>query len=142
MKSSVVYAMVVSLMPPQIVEAQDSVFLLSKQEYEEKVQAIWLAQMVGAMMGWQFEHKPAAAVWVDSFPKKYDAAPMDDDWFYEMVALNALEKYGAELSPEQLGKQWVANQAGTWGSSEQARLNIEKGINSPDSGHPRYNRLW
>ncbi|NJN28536.1 MAG: ADP-ribosylglycohydrolase family protein, partial [Cyclobacteriaceae bacterium] len=41
-----------------------------------------------------------------------------------------------------LGKQWVANQAGTWGSSEQARLNIEKGINSPDSGHPRYNRLW
>jgi hypothetical protein len=117
-------------------------FTISKKEYEEKVQAIWLAQMLGVIMGWQFEHKPAAVAWVDEFPKPYEYAPMDDDWFYEMVGLNALEKYGIDLTPEQLGKQWVENSAGTWGSSEQARLNVERGINAPESGHPRYNRLW
>jgi hypothetical protein len=115
---------------------------ISKKEYEEKVQAIWLAQMLGVIMGWQFEHKPASVEWVDQFPQSYEFAPMDDDWFYEMVALNALEKYGIELTSEQLGKQWVENSAGTWGSSEQARLNVERGIDSPESGHPRYNRLW
>lgn len=115
---------------------------LTKKDYEDRVQAIWLAQIIGVLMGWDFEHKPAAVTWVDRFPKPYDHAPMDDDWFYEMVGLNALETYGIDVTPEQLGRQWLENSAGTWGSSEQARLNIARGIPAPDSGHPRYNRLW
>jgi hypothetical protein len=34
------------------------------------------------------------------------------------------------------------NSAGSWGSSEQARLLLAKGLTAPDTGHPRYNRLW
>ena len=46
------------------------------------------------------------------------------------------------MTAEQLGEQWKENACGSWGSSEQARLNIQKGIKAPDSGHPRYNKLW
>src|SRR5690606_10723961 len=30
----------------------------------------------------------------------------------------------------------------SYGSSEQARLLLEKGVQPPDTGHPRYNKVW
>ena len=38
--------------------------------------------------------------------------------------------------------QWKENSCGSWGSSEQARLQLMKGVKAPDCGHPRYNKLW
>lgn len=115
---------------------------LSIEEYTDKVHAIWIAQMLGAIMGWPFEHRQASTQWVDTLPAKYHSVPVDDDWYYEMVALRAFEKYGINMSVEDLGKQWVENNAGTWGSSEQARLLMLRGIKPPETGHPRYNKLW
>src|SRR2546429_5210810 len=59
-----------------------------------------------------------------------------------MCAVRAFERYGIHMTVEQLGRQWLENHCGSWGSSEQARLNLEKGIKPPDTGHPRYNKLW
>jgi hypothetical protein len=115
---------------------------LARADYEERARAVWLAQMISVLMGWAFEHKPAAARWVDQYPKPYDAAPVDDDWYYELAAVRAFEKHGAGLTVEQLGEQWKENSVGTWGSSEQARLLLARGVKAPDTGHPRYNRLW
>jgi ADP-ribosylglycohydrolase len=93
-------------------------------------------------MGFQFEHKPASIQWVDQYPKPYKFAPVDDDYYYEMVALRGLEKYGINMTVEQLGQQWAENSAGSWGSSEQARLLLKRGLKAPFTGHPRYNKLW
>jgi hypothetical protein len=46
------------------------------------------------------------------------------------------------MTAAQLGEQWKENACGSWGSSEQARLNLLRGIKAPDTGHPRYNKLW
>lgn len=124
--------------------------VISMDDYKDRVEAIWNAQIVGVMMGWQFEHKQAAVRWVDDYPdwiyrelKENDGyAPVDDDWYYEMANLRAFEKYGPNMTVQQLGKQWAENNVGVWGSSGQARKNILKGIQAPLSGHPRYNRLW
>ncbi len=59
-----------------------------------------------------------------------------------MVAIRAFEKYGITLTVEQLGQQWIENNAGSWGSSEQALLLLKRGMKPPDTGHPRYNKLW
>jgi hypothetical protein len=124
---------------------------LQREDYNDRCKAIWNAQIVSVLLGWQFEHKQAAVKWVDSivYPTSLDrirqaggCAPVDDDWYYEMAALNAFEKYGPEMTVGQLGEQWAKNNVGVWGSSGQARLNILKGINPPLSGHPVYNRLW
>jgi hypothetical protein len=124
------------------VSAQSKSISLSKNEYVDRVQAIWTAQMLGAMMGWPFEHKVASTEFVTTLPPKYKHAPVDDDWYYEMVAIRAFERYGANMSIEQLGRQWLENSAGSWGSSEQARILMSRGILPPDCGSPRYNKLW
>jgi hypothetical protein len=67
---------------------------------------------------------------------------VDDDYYYEMVAIRAFEKYGIGLTVEQLGQQWLENNAGSWGSSEQALILLKRGVKAPDTGHPRYNKLW
>jgi len=115
---------------------------LTRADYTDRVQAIWTAQIVACLMGFQFEHKVASAAWVDRYPKQPEFAIVDDDWYYEMCAIRAFEKHGIGLTVEQLGEQWKENNCGSWGSSEQARLNLAKGIKAPDCGHPRYNKFW
>lgn len=112
------------------------------EEYEDRVHAGWLGEIGATLMGFQFEHKPASVVRVDKIPARFNEIPVDDDYYYELVALRGFEKYGLDMTVQQLGQQWKENAAGSWGSSEQARLLLQKGVQAPETGHPRYNRLW
>lgn len=116
--------------------------LLSRAEYLDRVQAIWTAQMIGQITGARFEHQPASALPVTPLTHLPGYAPVDDDYYYEMVAVRAFEKYGIGLTVGQLGQQWLENNAGSWGSSEQALILLKRGVKAPDTGHPRYNKLW
>lgn len=116
--------------------------VLSHAEYLDRVQAVWTAQMIAQRTGGRFEHKPASALRVTPLSHLPGYAPVDDDYYYEMVAIRAFEKYGIGLTVRQLGQQWLENNAGSWGSSEQALLLLKRGIKPPDTGHPRYNKLW
>ncbi|MEO7300653.1 MAG: ADP-ribosylglycohydrolase family protein [Verrucomicrobiota bacterium] len=122
--------------------SREGIFQLSRAEYQDRVEAAWTAQIIACLMGIQFEHKVASTEWVEQYPKKFDAAIVDDDWYYEMCAIRGFENYGIEMTVEQLGEQWTKNSCGSWGSSEQARLLLERGIKAPGSGHPRYNKFW
>ncbi len=118
------------------------VLKLSHAEYLDRIQAVWTAQMIAQRTGLRFEHKPASAMPVTPISHIPGYAPVDDDYYYEMVAVRAFEKYGIGLSVQQLGQQWLENNAGSWGSSEQALLLLKRGVQAPDTGHPRYNKLW
>jgi ADP-ribosylglycohydrolase len=115
---------------------------MSAAEYEDRIRASWYGQIAATLMGFAFEHRAAATAVVDKIPDRFKGMPVDDDWYYEMVALRAFERFGINMTAAQLGEQWKLNSAGAWGSSEQARLLLAKGLNAPDTGHPRYNRLW
>ncbi len=121
--------------------SQDTL-VLSHDEYVDRVQAIWTAQMIAQATGGRFEHKTASTLRVTPMSHFKGYAAVDDDYYYEMVAIRAFEKYGIRLSVQQLGQQWLENNAGSWGSSEQALLLLKRGIKPPDTGHPRYNKLW
>ena len=123
-------------------EHSSRILLLSRAEYLDRVQAIWSAQMIAQMTGVRFEHQPASTLPVTPITHPLGYAPVDDDYYYEMVAVRAFEKYGIGLTVEQLGQQWLENNAGSWGSSEQALLLLKLGLKAPDTGHPRYNKLW
>jgi hypothetical protein len=116
--------------------------VLSHAEYLDRVRAIWTAQMIGQITGVRFEHQSASVLKQTPPSQVQGHAPVDDDYYYEMVAIRAFEKYGADLTVEQLGQQWLENNAGSWGSSEQALLLLKRGIKPPATGHPRYNKLW
>jgi hypothetical protein len=113
-----------------------------RADYQDRVQAIWAGQIVAVILGWPFEHQTASTQWIDQFARPYTVAPVDDDWYYEMCAVRGFEKYGIDMTVAQLGEQWKENACGSWGSSEQARLNLLRGLKAPDTGHPRYNKLW
>jgi hypothetical protein len=98
--------------------------------------------MIGQFTGLQFEHKVASALANTAFRPLPGYAPIDDDYYYEMVAIRAFERYGIHLTVEQLGLQWLENNAGSWGSSEQALLLLKRGVKPPDTGAPRFNKLW
>jgi hypothetical protein len=116
--------------------------VLSHEEYLDRVQAIWTAQMIAQRTGGRFEHQPASTLLVTPLSHLPGYAPIDDDYYYEMVAVRGFERYGIGLTVQQLGQQWLENNAGSWGSSEQALLLLKRGIQPPDTGHPRYNKLW
>jgi len=116
--------------------------VLTRAQYADRVRAIWLAQIIGQMTGVLFEHQPASVLNPTPLVRARGSAPVDDDYYYEMVAVRAFEKYGIHLTVEQLGRQWLENNAGTWGSSEQTLRLLKQGIVPPDTGSPRYNRLW
>lgn len=136
-----------ALIPALAASAAQAPLTLTRAEYVDRAHAIWVGQMIAATLGFPYEHKVASVLPLETLPMLWrgqpvTVAPVDDDWYYEMVAIRAFEKHGIGLTVEQLGDEWLANGAGSWGSSEQARLNLEKGIKAPDSGHPRYNRFW
>jgi hypothetical protein len=115
---------------------------LTAADYEDRVLAAWTGQILATLMGFQFEHQVASTQWVDRLPKTYDAAPIDDDYYYELVALRGFERYGIDMTLDELGEQWKENSAGSWGSSEQTRLLLARGLKGSETGHPRHNRLW
>lgn len=128
--------------PSPRISVDSGQLIISETEYRDRARAIWLGQMIGQLTGQEFEHKTASVLPNTPFLHGDGAALPDDDYYYEMVALRAFEKYGIDMTVQQLGKQWLENNAGSWGSSEQARLLLQRGIQPPDTGNPRYNRLW
>lgn len=127
---------------PQPGSVENRQLVLSRAEYLDRARAIWTAQMIGQWTGLQFEHKVASVLTNTTLRPLPEYAPIDDDYYYEMVAIRAFEKYGIHLTVEQLGAQWLENNAGSWGSSEQALLLLKRGVKPPNTGNPRYNRLW
>jgi len=123
-------------------ERSPKILVLSRAEYLDRVQAIWSAQMIAQITGVRFEHQQASTLSLTPMTHLPGYAPVDDDYYYEMVAVRAFEKYGIGLTVEQLGQQWLENNAGSWGSSEQALILLKRGVKAPDTGHPRYNKLW
>jgi len=123
-------------------DSPPKILVLSRAEYLDRIQAIWTAQMIAQMTGVRFEHQQASSLPVTPLSHLPGYAPVDDDYYYEMVAIRAFEKYGIDLTVEQLGQQWLENNAGSWGSSEQALMLLKRGIKPPNTGHPRYNKLW
>jgi hypothetical protein len=115
---------------------------MSRAEYIDRAKAIWMAQMIGQLTGLEFENQPASVLGSTPMVRGKGFAETDDDYYYEMVAIRAFEKYGIDLTVQQLGAQWLENSAGSWGSSEQALLLLKRGIVPPDTGNPRYNKLW
>lgn len=141
-----------AMWPPAFLQGQNSgerkadppkqTLVLSHAEYLDRVQAVWTAQMIAQRTGGRFEHQTASTLRITPLSHLPGYAPVDDDYYYEMVAIRAFEKYGIGLTVQQLGQQWLENNAGSWGSSEQTLLLLKRGITPPDTGHPRYNKLW
>lgn len=123
--------------------------IISRIDYISKLEAMWTAQVVAVQMGLQFEHKPSAVTDLNDYPpdkleelKKNGGSTVDDDWYYEMCALSGFEKYGHDMTVEELGQVWLDFNMGTFGSAYYTRKALSEGHQGATAGSPRYNRMW
>ena len=107
---------------------------ISRAEYLDRARAIWTAQMIGQWTGLLFEHKEASVLKDTPLRAAKGYATVDDDYYYEMVAIRAFEKYGIHLTVEQLGTQWLENNAGSLGLQRTSALVAQAGIKGAGYG--------
>ena len=81
-----------TLLPAQAADRR-----LTLESYRDKVYGAWIGQIIGASYGFNFEGKARNAVELDHFLNHYDTAIVDDDYYYEMVALFGFERAGVGL---------------------------------------------
>lgn len=124
------------------IPVNNKVFKISIDDYNDKVHAIWAGQIIATLMGLPAEHSVASVKWIDHINPELRSRVLDDDWYYEMIAIKGFEKFGPKMTVEQLGEMWKQNKCGSWGSSAEARKLLDKGIKAPLTGHPYYNKFW
>jgi hypothetical protein len=149
MKTFILLSFLFLLVSCKPVQQKDNYLLLTEEEYHDRIKAMWLAQLVAVHMGWDFEHKPAAVKSLEGYTStrleligRNGGAEVDDDWYYEMVALTGFEKYGTDMTVEELGQQWLDYNMGTWGSAFYTRQALLSGLKGAEAGYPKNNRMW
>jgi hypothetical protein len=55
--------------------------VLSHAEYLDRVQAVWMAQMIAQRTGGRFEHQPASTLRITPLGHLPGYAPVDDDYY-------------------------------------------------------------
>ncbi len=113
---------------------------LNKKEYFNKVLGSWLGRIAGDFVGAPLEFKPYRYIRrryknLSYFPKKINLDYVNDDEMYEICALLALEKYGPDLTANDIAKEWLRSIYKNYFTAEKAAINnLRKGIFPPLSG--------
>ncbi len=114
-------------------------------EYVDKMQAGWIGQMAGVVMGaptefgWSGTLVPEEKVprWQ---PGMINGAFGQDDLYVEMTFLRTLEQYGIDASIRQAGIDFANSRYPLWCANFAGRTNLRDGIAPPDSSHPQFNQ--
>lgn len=116
---------------------------ISEKEFENRLKAAWIGQMVG--VGWA---APTEFKWIgDIIPE--DKLPEwkpetvnqfgQDDIYVEMIFMKTLQEYGIDVSIREAGIDFANTGFGLAAANDRARENLRNGIAPPASGHPRFN---
>ena len=65
--------------------------------------------------------------------------PDNDDIYINLLFLYCLRRYGIDVEPVTVAREWDKKIRQVWHANEAGLANIRKGILPPDSGHPRNN---
>lgn len=117
--------------------------IISEKDFESKLNAAWIGQMVG--VGWA---APTEFKWIGEIIPE-DKIPAwkpeminqfgQDDLYVEMNFMKTLEEHGIEVSIRDAGINFANTGFGLAAANDRARENLRQGIAPPASGHPRFN---
>ena len=112
---------------------------LSARDYTDKMKAGWLGQMIGVVYGGPTEFKAQRRIYEDDIPawrpERIVESLGQDDIYVEMSFLEAIEKYGLDITWEEAGKAFAGTGFKLWHANKQGRENVRAGIMPPASGH-------
>lgn len=112
-------------------------------EYEAKMQAGWIGQMVGVGWGAPTEFHFLETIIPEDRVPEWKLRMVNqfgqDDLYFEMTFLRTLEVYGIDASIRQAGIDFANSGYWLWHANFYGRENLRNGIAPPDSGHPKFN---
>jgi len=128
-------------------------YKISVEEYQQKVYASWLGQIVGNVYGLPHENKYIDEPGPETFPfgygsnlnelKKVNGAFSDDDTDVEYIYLLQMEKYGPEPSYTQLTRAWMHHiRERVWLANRAALGLMHFGYTPPFTGMKANNPHW
>ncbi|MDD7209050.1 MAG: ADP-ribosylglycohydrolase family protein [Lachnospiraceae bacterium] len=107
------------------------------KDYEDRIYAGWTAQLVGAALGTQVEgYNTDNIEKVFGTITSYIRPPetFNDDITYEIAFLDAFDRYGYEVTSDQIAKKWLELIEDGYSAEEVALRNLRLGIMPPESG--------
>jgi len=136
------------------VEPPPAELLLPVHEYEDKVHASLLGQMVGNVYGLGYEFKfidePGPAIMPYGYTpamlqrlKETDGGFSDDDTDIEYMYLLQMEQHGIEPTYRQLAEAWKHHvRERIWVANRVALAHMHSGLYPPHTGMKEYNDQW
>ncbi len=143
--------------------------IISRENLTNKIAGYWIGQCVGNFMGFPFEgtyQEDPVPVLVDRYYQFSDDSSLvinrndlrgycplvmnwlngafsDDDTDIEFVTLHALEKYGLNITYEEMAQMWKSHiNRNIWCANRTARDLMEKGLLPPATGSKENNENW
>ncbi len=116
---------------------------LSVRDYQDKMKAGWVGQMVGVGWGGPTEFKWKGEIIPENDMPKWKPEMVNqfhqDDIYVEMTFLRSMELHGLNVSIRQAGIDFANSGYNLWHANRAGRNNLRNGIAPPDSGHPKFN---
>jgi len=110
---------------------------IESDDYKQRTHAGWLGQIVGGAFGTAMEGYTTASIYrtlglVYDYPRKPNT--YNDDITYELALLEAIDRYGRDLTADDIGLVWTELLPFGWSAEDIALQNLRRGIRPPDSG--------
>jgi len=115
---------------------------LTHEALEDKVRGGWAGQMIGVAYGGPTEFRSNGRILEGEIawtPEQVADTIDQDDLYVEMTFAQVMDSVGLEATTEQYGEMFRDSEYRLWHANAGARRNLNRGIASPDSGHPTYN---
>ncbi|MBA7515057.1 hypothetical protein ES705_07095 [subsurface metagenome] len=115
---------------------------LSSKEYYNRVLGSWIGRVAGDFVGVPVELRSYEDILnkygdITDYPEPINLSHVNDDEMYEIVALIALEKYGVNLTAQQIAQEWLnllSREDNIFTAEKIAYNNLKAGILPPKSG--------
>ncbi|KKM94514.1 hypothetical protein LCGC14_1197590 [marine sediment metagenome] len=115
---------------------------ISSKDYYNRVFGSWLGRVAGDFVGVPVEGRPYELILekygdITDFPEPIDLNHVNDDEMYEIVALLAMEKFGINITSQQIGQEWLnllSREDNIFTAEIIAYNNLKAGILPPQSG--------
>jgi hypothetical protein len=118
----------------------EAVHTLSREELRDRIRGAWAAQMIGVAFGAPTEFKSNGRILegnIEGFP--LSNAIDQDDLYVEMTFAHVMDTLGLDATTADYGEAFKNTKYRLWHANAAARRNLNRGIQAPMSGHPKYN---
>jgi hypothetical protein len=131
----------VSLLLPTLAYAADAgPRRLSREMLLDKIRGAWAGQMIGVAYGARTEFRSRGAILEGEIkPEPLSNAINQDDLYVEMTFAKVMDDSGLNASAADYGRAFRDSKYSLWHANASARRNLNRGLQPPWTGHPRYN---